>query len=555
MGEYIIEIDDRSYSKYSINSSDGINIILNPIEYKLFHRDRFILNSGDIQITNSDVRNRILPGLLVLNKTYGRENKSISGQTYTMSAYKKLGKLLYKFIPYDKHLPSFLVPYEIKKMDFSKVQPNMYVLVKYSNWDYKHPIGKLTQIIGNVDILDNYYEYQLYCKELNNSIQNFINITNNKLNNISSLTEQILEKNSNINDRRSWKTFTIDPSLCTDYDDAFSIMKINNTTMISIYISNVPLVLDQFELWTAFTERISTIYLPNRKKSMLPPILSDDLCSLVKSHDRFAFTLDITINENYEIISSLFSNTLINIKENFIYEEPKLLTNNDYNHLLVVTKEIQKKYEYTTEIKDSHDLVEHWMLLMNIYTAERLEPYKKGIFRITTPIENKFMSAISGQYIDAETTPIGTHNGITSGKHVYLHITSPIRRLVDLLNMIKFQSIMNLGNLSYHSELFYEMWKKRINEINDKMRKIKSVQNNCMLLNMIQNNEEMLSVSYDGYIFDKLTNKYSVYIPELKLVSNYKSDEELDIYSSHKFKLYLFIDEDNFYKKVRLLKL
>ena len=83
------------------------------------------------------------------------------------------GKLLYKCIPDDTRLPSFLVPYEIKSMGFSKVFTNLYVTINFEEWEDKHPRAKLDNVIGPVDILDNFYEYQLYCKSLNASIQKF----------------------------------------------------------------------------------------------------------------------------------------------------------------------------------------------------------------------------------------------------------------------------------------------------------------------------------------------------------------------------------------------
>ena len=46
--------------------------------------------------------------------------------------------------------------------------------------------------------------------------------------------------------------------------------------------------------------------------------------------------------------------------------------------------------------------------------------------------------------------------------------------------------------------------------------------------------------------------RYIVYLPELKLTSWINSNTEFDIYSSHKYKLYLFHDEINLKKKIRL---
>ena len=59
------------------------------------------------------------------------------------------------------------------------------------------------------------------------------------------------------------------------------------------YISNVVFWMEILDLWESFDDRIATIYLPDRKRPMLPTILSDALCSLQENRIRFAFTLDI----------------------------------------------------------------------------------------------------------------------------------------------------------------------------------------------------------------------------------------------------------------------
>ena len=68
-------------------------------------------------------------------------------------------------------------------------------------------------------------------------------------------------------------------------------------------------------------KRISTIYLPDRKRPMLPTILCDAVCSLVEGNIRFAFTLDIRVNkETYEILETKLSNTVIRVKHNLRYK-------------------------------------------------------------------------------------------------------------------------------------------------------------------------------------------------------------------------------------------
>ena len=87
----------------------------------------------------------------------------------------------------------------------------------------------------------------------------------------------------------------------------------NNNTL-SIYVANVPLLLDYFKLWDSFSERISTIYLPDRKCPMLPALLSENLCSLLENEERLAFCIDLTINDN-QITDIVFNNVIIKVSK------------------------------------------------------------------------------------------------------------------------------------------------------------------------------------------------------------------------------------------------
>ena len=163
---------------------------IDPIIHKLFTNDVFIIEKEKnvdskneqnkrVTIIHSSIRSGpSIPGVLILtgNKTYGRENQKQSegnGGLLKKQNNSKNSKLLYKCIPDDMRLPCFLVSYEVKNVGFSKVIKNMYVTFHFDSWDDKHPKGKLDNVIGSVDVLDNFYEYQLYCKSLNASIQKF----------------------------------------------------------------------------------------------------------------------------------------------------------------------------------------------------------------------------------------------------------------------------------------------------------------------------------------------------------------------------------------------
>jgi len=569
---YKVHINDREYTEWTyINMTDLKDIkieTLNPVEKKLFTNDVFSFDSekNELKILHSSVRvSKNIPGVLVLkgSKTYGRSEN---------------GKLLYKCIPDDRRLPTFLIPYEMKNVGFSKVFINNYITFNFIEWKDKHPRGVISQTIGSVDVLDNFYEYQLYCKSLNASIQNFTKDTSKALKNHAhdAFIENVSKKHPEIVDRTdksTWRIFTIDPPSSLDYDDAFSIRFLDNgIQQLSIYISNVTIWMDVLNLWDSFSRRISTIYLPDRKRPMLPTILSDCLCSLQSNHTRLAFVMDLFIRGD-DIIDIKYSNCKINVYKNYCYEEQSLLADKNYQDVFELTKTISKKYKYINNVRNSHEIVCYLMILMNYNTAKELMMKKNGIFRSTimkrdfNPPDNlpeevgkfiKIWNSSAGQYIDASCLEDGqTISHDLLEMDAYIHITSPIRRLVDLLNIIQFQNNSGIINLSENASLFYKKWLNELEYINTTMRSIRKIQNDCNLLNMCNATPEIMEKTYKGYVFDKIVRndglfQYVVYLPELKMASRVTFRENIENYSLCDYKLFLFLDEERFKKKIRL---
>ena len=571
---YKVHINDRGYTSWSFYATTDFQETelpyIIPADHKLLTNDVFSLDEKNaLTLLHSSIRiTDSIPGVLVLkgSKTYGRQN----GTT---------GKLLYKCIPDDMRLPSFLVPYEMKNVGFSKIFTNLYVTFQFKDWTEKHPHGLLSQVIGPVDVLDNFYEYQLYCKSLNASIQKFTKDTSKalKTNSHDAFIQNISKKYPSIEnrtDRSKWRIFTIDPEKSLDYDDAFSIITLETgIQQLSIYISNVTIWMDVLNLWESFSRRISTIYLPDRKRPMLPTILSDCLCSLQSNHTRLAFVMDVSVNQAGEIVEIKYSNCTINVFKNFAYEEPDLLVNPDYLELMEVTKRLSYKYKYISNVRNSHELVCYLMILMNYTTAKELLKNGNGIFRstimkrdITIPDHlpedvTKFIkiwNSSAGQYIDASILAEGqtiTHDLLEMD--AYIHITSPIRRLVDLLNIIQFQQNTGIIQLSENSNKFYRKWLAELDYINTTMRSIRRVQNDCSLLHLCSTSPEVMGKTYEGYAFDKIVRndglyQFVVFLPELRLTSRVVLRDNLDNYEKSKFKLYLFNDEERFKKKIRL---
>lgn len=568
MEEYKFNVVSRTYDDWEIYNStmliqDNNLFCSNPYENKLLNDDVFIISEdGKINIIYSVNRlSKNIPCVLVLegNKTYGRHNKS---------------KLLYKCIPDDTRLPIFLVPYELKS-NFSKSYINKYVTINFANWDNKHPQGIISQIIGDVNILPNIYEYQLYCKSLNFSIQSFQKTAHDLISKFPTsnvLISEILAKYPSIENRTHLRVFTIDGSKTTDFDDAFSsqIMPDGNK-IISVYISNVSIIMEHLNLWNSFSNRISTIYLPDKKRPMLPTILSENLCSLQCGNDRIALTMDIYLDENNKIVRINYSNSVVRVYKNYVYDEEILINSAEYTELFGIVSKLSRKYKYLNNVNNSSDLVAYLMIFMNHYTAIELVKYGNGIFRVntTTPIESsidthnipddvknyiKIWNSSQSQYILLENGEEILINHDALNIEAYIHITSPIRRLVDLLNIIKLQHNSGLFPISLD---FYNKWASQLDYINKTMKNIRKVQTDCNLIEMCMTDESAYDKLYEGYCFNKICRsnglfQYMVYIPEIKITGKIVTRSEMDEYTQGNYKLFLFNDEDNLKKKIRI---
>ena len=560
-------IDNKKYDSWKYLDLNTLQLIelkdnFNPLQFKLFSDDTFeyYQENKSINLIHSSIRyNKALAGILILNKTYGRTEND---------------KLLYKCVPDDKRIPDFLIPIGNKKKsdNFIKSKNNLYIIFEFKSWIDKHPIGQLIQTIGDVSEIGNFFEYQLYCKNLNISLQKFNRVVSNTLKQSKDkfYINTIIEKYPNIENRLEEEIITIDPLNSQDYDDAISIKIINDdTTKISIYVSNVALIMDHFNLWNSFSERIATIYLPDRKRPMLPTILSENLCSLKEAESRIVFCIDIYfIKEKIDKIE--YKNAVIKVSKNYIYEQEELLNNNLYINLLNYTKKLSKHYKYIGHIRNSHDIIAYYMIFMNHEVSKFMLKSNNGIYRSVINDSNieypsnlpeeietvfKIFHSSSGQYSSYENKT--GHEYILNGLDSYLHITSPIRRLVDLLNLIKFQENLNNTIISKNADIFYNYWFDRLDYINTTMRVIKKVQNDCELLYLCTNNIKNLEQEHEGYIFDKLLRNdglyhYNIYLPNLKMLNRLIIKDNLENYKCYKFKLYIFINEDNLKKKIRL---
>jgi len=549
MPSFTVQIHSRNYETWSITQSTDYapsNQDYHPQHHKHFHED--VIDSTTLTIISSPFREQpYIPGILVLenNKTYGRtENKK---------------RLLYKCIPHKKNYPAFLVPYE-PKLGFSKNILNHYVIFKYTRWNDKHPRGELVETFGAIDDYQAFEKYQIHCKNIYHSIQSLNQHIKMKFKEIAEnqYIENILNAHPEIQDRTSEYVFSIDNDTTTDYDDAISITQTPDTTRISVYIANVAFWLDTLDAWHIQEYRTSTIYLPDKKHSMLPTQLSEHVCSLVEKTKRLAITIDYIYDNSNTLVDVQYSTSIITVKKNFHYDSPKLSKNPQYHRLFEFTNKISS----TTPITDSHELVAYWMVRMNETSAKLLHANQCGIFRKTTtphtiPTENiqsnemflyHFTNKISSEYDTFDESKTYYHHSLNMD--YYVHITSPIRRIVDLLNQICFLKIINTA-LSPSATEFLNHYCQKIQKINTDAKSIRKVQMSCELM-YLSTHTDIMNRTYDAMIFQQAEKGYLVYIAELKLLTKIKTPIALQIKTIVQCKIYVFQKKDSITQKIKV---
>ncbi len=223
---------------------------------------------------------------------------------------------------------------------------------------------------------------------------------------------------------------TIDPDDARDFDDAIYFDGVNLFVAIadvSYYVAESSII-DNEALRRGFS-----MYFPNVCVPMLPPILSQNRCSLQESSNRLAFTWKLKINKKtLEVSNAELFLSIVNIEKNLNYNNvSEILHNPNPNNvihkmlysLFVITSKIRKKrlkngLDFTNkEIKleldsndeivsvitknelESHKLVEECMLLANKQSAILMDKtLNSGIYRVHDEISDENLCNIFGDF-------------------------------------------------------------------------------------------------------------------------------------------------------------
>jgi ribonuclease R len=121
-------------------------------------------------------------------------------------------------------------------------------------------------------------------------------------------------------DLREQLAFTIDPETAKDFDDAISVRREGERLRAWIHIADVSHFVPAGTLLDLGAARRSfSAYVPGRVAPMLPPRLSDDLCSLRPNEDRLCVTVEIPFGLDLEPGEPSFYRSVIRSRERLTY--------------------------------------------------------------------------------------------------------------------------------------------------------------------------------------------------------------------------------------------
>ncbi len=176
-------------------------------------------------------------------------------------------------------------------------------------------------------------------------------------------------------DMRDMPIFTIDGADTKDIDDAVSVEKTETGYRLGVHIADVShYVKPNSELDKDAMLRGTSIYYANKVVPMLPPELSNGICSLNPNEDRLAFSCIMEVSEEGELGESKFVKSVIRSRVKGVYREVNKILDAEGN-LSQVDSDIAEKYS------GLEDIIMLMNELANILTERKL---KRGAPQIET---------------------------------------------------------------------------------------------------------------------------------------------------------------------------
>tara|TARA_B100001059_G_C17447032_1_gene385526 strand:+ start:122 stop:565 length:444 start_codon:yes stop_codon:yes gene_type:complete len=140
-------------------------------------------------------------------------------------------------------------------------------------------------------------------------------------------------------------------------------------------------------------------------------------------------------------------------------------------------------------------------------------------------------------------------------KKEYSHVTSPMRRIIDMLNQVGWvKHHMKPERMSKKMKEYYEKEEKRVKERTEEIKKESKVEREVRMLKEVTKEPEVMSKKYVGEIISKKGKRIVMYIKKKGWIMEMeeKEEEKEEIGSEKEIRIYVFENEENMSRKVRI---
>jgi exoribonuclease-2 len=296
---------------------------------------------------------------------------------------------------------------------------------------------------------------------------------------LQSSTDHLYEDDAR-RDLTDLKPMTIDGPTTLDFDDALTVEKKGENFLVGIHISDVAnYVRPGDPLFLEAMRRGTSIYFPERQIPMLPRHLSQGICSLIQDEVRAAFSFMILLSPEGEVLRVRIFPSIIKVARRLTYDQVDQMLESDEEikilemlrrklrkrrleagALLLPFPDVNIHVDYQSRVHVSlarsdtpaRTIVAEMMILANTeaakYVADRMVP---GLYRSQPPLKNRIVHGedddLYQNTLQRRQLPRGElstspkpHSGL--GVNQYSTVTSPIRRLLDLVMQHQLNSIV-----------------------------------------------------------------------------------------------------------------
>jgi exoribonuclease-2 len=351
-------------------------------------------------------------------------------------------------------------------------------------------------------------------------------------------------------DLTSLELITIDGQGTQDFDDSISVENKGEYYELGIHIIDVAhFIKKDTAIDKEAMERGSSIYMPDKKISMIPPDLSEDLCSLKAGQIKPAISVMIKLAPSIEVIDYSILPSLIKVKHQLTYGDADALANGhkEIEALVDISEKFRRKrfeqgavhislpetiirvdeknginVQLAERESRSRVLVSELMIMANWIMAKHLSKNNMpAIFRSQmepkerlykgdegTLYQNYMQRRLVNRFMLGEKPE--RHTGL--GLDAYVTATSPIRKYFDLVTQRQIRAVYGLED-PYSSEEISSI----ISMLETTLQNIARIQSNRNRYWILKFLEKKTGEIAEALVLLKRRNNYQILLPDFMI--------------------------------------